>query len=515
MKVNGLEFDFGRVMEVAFEKNGAVVSRICHNPQYDKALCGRIEAEVTDMPSAHKDDQPGFSAKITIYNPSRELLTLIASNSKWMTDYARIEPGMSAAEKTKELDRVKNDYDNNRLKCSVYAGYFKADRPSYMGDKLINGYVNGSSFVMRGRDEVLIVEVHDINFISTSDKVSFASSTLLKSDDFELEWKKESDEKRKGARTFDSTFKKYVRLFQPDRLNGSTAVINVPGVEQPQKAENPAMTRIVSDADRTTTTWFKVLYVQSREAFMRAIINAPYTESSPSINKVLYPKLEALCKDPEVKNGMDYKNFYTTADNIDGMLTELCRAAPVRVTWDRVWDNVSVLTFIVYPIGRDKNFVPGDKAAIKIWNYQNLLSAPSIDGSGMMTIKMLYNPVCTTRVTIALMLSSTLGRGNNVAPVSFRAGDRLLGTAESTAANAVYSATNQITGTQVVESLRRDLAKKGEADADLRGYMFNTGFPIIRVIHKLSTHSNDWSTTVRTVPMINGLNYGAKNDKSA
>lgn len=517
MKVNGLEYSFGKVMKVSFEREGAVLYTVEHNPRKDASLCGRIEATVTDMPSAHKDDQPGFSAKITIFNPPRDLLTLVANNASWMTDFARVDTStMGTAAIAAELETQKPFYDKSRVMVALYAGYYNDSNPDDYGSALIRGYLNGSAWYMKNRDEVLVLEVHDISFTETSNKASLKSAELFKSEVQELEWVQENEKYRRGEVTFDSTFRKYVQRFQSDRLLGAQppkqtlTFLGLTYTPPQQTLEQCTSGRVqVSSIERESQNWFKVLYVQSREAFMSAIKKNP----GGSVDKVLYPKLEVMCKDPAVNNVRKYTDFYSNAGTLDGMLDELCRVAPMRVTWERVWENVSTLTFIVYPVGTTKKFVPGEQAQIQIWNYQNLLEAPAIDGAGMMTVKMLFNPECTTRVALALMLTDELGRANGVAPVSFKAGGQLLGSASSTAQNAVYSATNQITGTQVLASERQNKDAKTrlqKAEIDKRGYMFNTGFPIIRVIHDLSTHGSNWSTTVRTVPMISGLNYGAK-----
>ena len=59
-------------------------------------------------------------------------------------------------------------------------------------------------------------------------------------------------------------------------------------------------------------------------------------------------------------------------------------------------------------------------------------------------------------------------------------------------------AINQITG----NTFLANLANKASADADKKGYLFNRGFPIISVEHKLSTYGKDWTTTVKTIPTL-------------
>ena len=83
-------------------------------------------------------------------------------------------------------------------------------------------------------------------------------------------------------------------------------------------------------------------------------------------------------------------------------------------------------------------------------------------------------------------------------------GARILGSMAAQTSLATMG-TTQLNGAQALAAQR-----KGTADSYLKGYMFNVGMPIVKVEHRLSTHKADWTTTVRTVPTISGLNYGAK-----
>ena len=109
------------------------------------------------------------------------------------------------------------------------------------------------------------------------------------------------------------------------------------------------------------------------------------------------------------------------------------------------------------------------------------------------------------------MLSSGLGETDvtrNIASFTSsivgKDGGGILGSMSSTGNDAAV-ANNQITGNTNVHSLR-----KQAKDANKTGYLFNTGFPIIRVEHKLSTYGQAWDTTVKTTPMTAGLKYEGK-----
>ena len=107
------------------------------------------------------------------------------------------------------------------------------------------------------------------------------------------------------------------------------------------------------------------------------------------------------------------------------------------------------------------------------------------------------------------MLSETLGKENGIADVSsfethVDANGRLVGVMNATSLSSTV-ATNQVTGTLALASQRLEAEEKAD------GYMFNTGFPITKVVHSLSTHGASWSTQISTVPMLRGIDMENKN----
>ena len=87
MIVNGLEFNFGRCLKIEFYKGNKEVMVVEHAPEYNPDLYVAMDVTVTDMPSPLEHDKPGFMGNVTIFNPSKELLTTIASGATWFTDF--------------------------------------------------------------------------------------------------------------------------------------------------------------------------------------------------------------------------------------------------------------------------------------------------------------------------------------------------------------------------------------------------------------------------------------------
>lgn len=491
MIVNGLEFNFGRCLKIEFYKGNKEVMVVEHAPEYNPDLYVAMDVTVTDMPSPLEHDKPGFMGNVTIFNPSKELLTTIASGATWFTDFVNNSeekkitqkitvpvqsrenptktvvarrPNVKVIQETVQSAAMRNYYAS-RLRAVIYAGYMGNNKPNYT--RILGGYVNGSSFVHRGTDDILKIGIYDIDMtevsestISAEDEQVFVGGRTGRGTVVESKW--HDTAKAKFANTWDETLKKYIKNYETEWLGDDGA--------------------------------FNIIYVKSRRAWLNSKSKTHVDDG------VLNKKLEQKLKAQKMPNGGIYS--YSLA----GMLNGLCARAAENVDWFKAGADVSINTYIIYPLGGTKTVVRGNTADIQIWNYQNLLESPSIDGAGKMTVKMVFNPQCTCLKTISLMLEPTLGETDvtrNIASFegSIKVPGGIVGSMNSTGNDATV-ANNQITGNTNVQSQRKmsDTAKKN-------GYLFNTGFPIIRVEHSLSTYGPNWTTTVKTVPITSGLRF--------
>ena len=107
MIVNGREFNFGRCLKIEFYKGNSLVLTVEHKPEINPDCYVAMDVTVTDLPSALASDKPGFEANVTIFNPSPEVLTVIASGATWIRDFANEEAvqgtNLSDAQKTSGL----------------------------------------------------------------------------------------------------------------------------------------------------------------------------------------------------------------------------------------------------------------------------------------------------------------------------------------------------------------------------------------------------------------------------
>lgn len=509
MKIRGREFNFGRCIKISFSKytsKNVFFYKIEHAPELDRNLNIAIDVTVNDKPSATSKDMPGFSGMVTIYNPSSELLDVIAGGATWFSTYA--EEAEKITNEEKEYNATAAFYDS-RLTVTIEAGYVKEQDGKKIADyhQILKGFLNGSSLSHKGTDDVLTFGVFDID-------------VMKESIDIEKDYKEKyvedyiSDSYLKMfSDTWTDTLKKYIKNFEEKRLpdrndprNTTRKVIydlssdgkqsNFPYATDTSRISYSELPLIdVSEKDRDREDWFDIKFVTSLDAYFDTLSKqgSDNTEIRLVQDTNLKDELELTRMPAGSVNGI----------NLAQMLDGLCATTGGKVGWYKTLDKVTRNTYIIYRMGNKASFVKGDNANIKIWNYQNLLESPSISGSGIMTIKMIFNPECVCLKTIALMLNKDL-KSDATRDIS-NLETKLLGSMGAQSSSLWSYGNVQLNGSSAVAALNKTVN-----DASKKGYLFNLGFPIISVEHKLSSYGKDWTTTVKTTPVVGGFNYGSK-----
>ena len=125
-----------------------------------------------------------------------------------------------------------------------------------------------------------------------------------------------------------------------------------------------------------------------------------------------------------------------------------------------------------------------------------------IDGTGSLAVKMFFNRKCTPWAYIALRVTTDLELDEGFATIDkmglFTQGSKLVGGFAGQAQNPAV-ATTQLSGSTGVAA---SLGNRGRA-LDY-GYLYNNAYLIVSTNHKLSTHTNEWMTYIKTVPLVRG-----------
>jgi hypothetical protein len=218
--------------------------------------------------------------------------------------------------------------------------------------------------------------------------------------------------------------------------------------------------------------------------------------------------LKEAAKNAKSVASLRSKNFYSVKAGLPDMLNELCAYSGKNLGYE-VFDypEQGLIRYVVYDRGNKKEVVSlNTPGVIKIVNFQNLISVPTVGANGALTIPMMFNRDCSPWAYIALVLDSKNQDGFeesgilNINNLNFTKNqqNQLIVPIGGTTNNAAV-ATTQLTTSMPVSAVAQmnDLAAKN-------GYLFNTPFLITRVVHRLSTHGKDWSSTVSTVPFLFG-----------
>lgn len=511
MNINGRSYNFGRCLKIEFfkpvDKEGKdvrFIGLVEHCPEYNPNCYIAMDVTVKDIPSPKAANKPGFQGSVTIYNPDKELLNTILQGTNIFENGNLKSKDVQGYAQSASSGSFKNYY-NKRLQVKIYAGYMSVDNEKPVYTQILWGYVNGSSFSHKGTDDVLTFGVFNINFGNKP----INQSTEELSEDYYLE----AGKLKKFKTTWYATMKHYIQKFAEERIPDKTGIqdlkyfssgstkqsVTALSAEGQNQSYITQPTVPVSDKDRETESWFKVLFVKmpkfkdkffvTEEGVLRADQSVMDESLSAELRNFLMPE----------NGGLAGNNL---AELLNGLCGQYVSANGKGLGWDVIMDNVDRNYYIVWRLGESKKICDGPNAEIKIWNYQNLLESPSIGANGQMTVKMLFNPACQCLLRLALMLDKTIKETDVTRNIGgfevskANTGD-MLGSMASQTSLASFAA-NQITGNTFLAVLDA----KAKSDSNQKGYLFNRGFPIFSVEHKLSTYGKDWTTTVKTIPTL-------------
>lgn len=496
MRLNNREYFFDRCLKFVFvgpkltitetDKNGNTITRrapltIEYCPRKDERLCPRLEADIKDMPSPNKKDRPGYSAVLKIYNPGADILNMVANSVNWVADY--IARNANGEPQATELsgNSLKKYYDN-KMMVAVYAGYYSETMKDgdYGDAPIMNGYVNNTYYYRKGNDNILVLYCHDIDMAQSS--ASITDYGALAAKEKYLTLVSEQENERKGKATFDATFKSLVENFEKG-LDLRVSLLD----------------RISGDTER-----FRVLYVGSPQAYYSAVRDNPNVGT-----EVEKPELAAACKD---SSSFPTSGFYTTRERIEEMLEDLCNYGGYNLAWQLDTIYARIPTYIVFYKGSSIQAELPDKGIVKIWNFQNLMEMPVIDGTGSLSVKMFFNRKCLPWAYLELKVTTDVvdeDFANFTQMGMLENGGKIVGGFAGQAQNPAIQ-TTQLSGSSSIGAVN-DINKRGKD----YGYLYNKPYLIISTQHRLTTHGTEWTTSVHTTPLLRGAlaNEARKNTR--
>ena len=506
---NGQKVCFGKVVRLTVYAGGQQVV-LLYAPNLNEMYNANIEAEVQDIANPmRKNNDLGFTATVTVTNPPQSLVQLIATHIGWVARHDETEEQM-VERALRETRATLLEYYQTRPRCRLEVGYWDYSQPplpavevknsntdepvfatpsySIPGlTKLFEGYLNSSALYHDGQDDILKFACHafDASLISTR---AIMEQFMCHYPELErrtiLEDYARADAGKRTAKPntmWHTMFRNLIREYEYFRPNPNYGQTTTEAIMS-GKINTRDEFLIVNNADREKADWIDVRYIYSPNDLRTR-------------NEELRKRLEF---------DTDVSGFYTNAGTLAEMLTDLSNEKNAMVNWMQYNDfdeTHSRVVYFVWPRGEGLKSVRGQDADIKIINYQNLLESPSASVSGALHIKMFLNTACIPLRRIALILDPRMG-------ADMGTGDEFVVKASTIFRESmgVHGQLNPYMGTRQLANAQSVYAQQlAEKDIYKRGYLFNTGFPIIKAKHHIQTHGQAWETEVETIPMWEGL----------
>lgn len=477
---NGVAYNMGRMLRVRIQQKG-VEKVVEYCPMADERLNARIDVVAKFLPAVgHKNQRTGLNAKVTIYNPPQEWVTMVQA-PVWTLDYKNV-----------------NSYYAAKARVYVDAGYWtdsgeKAPQGS-LGEEggragyenIFGGYLNSSAYYRKGVDNILELYCFDI------------SMNKMNQNEFNA-----VNEKYAALKNNTSIQEDVVRKRITDRMVGDGKISWTDFIFN-------AINHFATDK-RPVQTYLGGIIKRDEQKQM-SIANTLRTPEDKSIGKDImlqYIKPPKNPRNPEegAEFDGDLENLATNtgagsnvvinAGNLDEAMEQIMAQFPGGLRW-----NVNYLKPAVSKNGTFKTpyylWQPGNsggnaskntplnignitKNTYIIYNFQNMLEAPSMDGSGCLNIKMLYNNQVKPNGKIALVWREDLKFKDSIS--------RYTQGLKTTASQAYFHPSLQ-------GGLMNDIVKAFKQDS---GNIFNKAFTVGTLTHHLSTHTNNWFTELKTM----------------
>lgn len=488
---DGINYNTDRILRVTVYKEGGghVVIEYC---PYDRpTIAAKIDATIKIWPVTQpKNNKPGNLAKVKIFFPPENLISLIDTYTNWAIGYTNAQP-----------------YYKTRCRVRVEAGYWDRDlaarskNPSptetsrngverkktddeiaaekrnkgRVYKQVFEGWLNTSSFYRKGTDDILELYAHNIELTTT--EISKLNSKLVDNGVLKKIYtatvQGESTAKVQGTaqKSWQTLAHEIITRFDPQSVK-PTAKGTL------DRTMEMGYTPIPGTENKETQPNFKMHF-----------IFPPKDRDKPWVDAQSDPFLEEAVVDTKTRG------IVINVHSFVGAMNEACDYLPGGIVWKPIYkkDNDGYVNHWFWRPGTmEKNTVNGWKpgTTVTIYNYQNLLEAPSVDGAGCFNIKMLFNPNVAPDGGIRLVWDDKHRSSNILSPYTQGA--------NSTAGLGQYYPSLQAgkynIQTRALEYQRGIKNSKG----DIFGPTYRVGY----ITHSLSSYGSAWSTEVKTLSMI-------------
>lgn len=466
----GAVFNTNRIMRVTINTPGNKHAIFEYCPMDKDGLNAKMDVTVKMVPAVKtKQGKPGFTAKIKIYNPPYDVVGMINQHANWAIG-------------SKDL----GSYYSGRCTVTVEAGYWREEKGGRDYTMIFGGgavgWLNTSSYYRKGVDNILELYCYNLR-ITDSDYKEMVSSLKVINEGagaqiIRYESFKDSSRTNKRGETWAAFIANVIREFAeykaPKDLLGSLGL-------NPMTRSATLVPDVVNDADRAGLTgkWFEVRFIKQPKGNMEP---GNASEDDPNLRGLANTTGPA-------------KTVTLNEGTFRGKMNHLCKSFPGGLNWavDNTFvDGVSRYYFWqpeydsrqLTAEAKESRGILMSPPDVIIYNFQNMLEVPSVDGTGSFTMKMLFNGVLEPGNGLMLKWDPEKVHGHTIS--GFTEG------VMSTAQMGQY-----FPSLQAGDKQANIAALLGN-----NGYLFDVTFRVGYVTHNLSTHTNTWNTEVKTLSIL-------------
>lgn len=483
MQVNGVEYRMNRILRVTVVASDGVdgdgkprqaehVIEFC--PWENENLNARMEVTAKEVPIVNsRHNGPGFSAKIKIYNPPLDLLTTINNHISWSIQ-------------SKNLDA----YYKERCRVYVDAGYWedkaKTKKPDDKKEetqnkggsnytRIFSGWLNTSAYYRKGVDNVLEMFCHSIQILDQENQEMIKAIKNISQESYSkvvYNEKKQSPLVGGKQKSWEDMLLEIIQKYAPLK-----APKTIWGQLKTDRARNLLLAPVpVTAEDRTDI-----------KKFVSFPINYIYEPTDTRNPEGVKKTNQALANQART---MNTEKWVINGGTFEEKIQQMCDRFPGGLRWveDKSYDDGKNRYYFWLPAGqpvtwnKKKTNVPiqASDPDIIFYNFQNFLEVPSIDGAGQLKIKMMFNPAVRPNNKIQLKWVDNLTHNGVISPLTKGI--------NTTAQSGQYYPSLQ--GGQY--------SIYAAAILNTNGDIFNTVYTATYITHTLHTHSNTWSTEIKT-----------------
>lgn len=478
MIVNDVNYNFDRILRVTVSATEGGEEKqfvIEYCPRADERLNARIDVTEKEVPIVNtKHNGPGFSAQVKIYNPPVELVGMINQHANWSLQNTNLRQYYAG----RCWVTIDAGYWNPQKAASAQKieGTTEADEQSKKDagrdyNRIFGGWLNTSAYYRKGVDNILEIFCHSIRILDSENQEMIQAAQVAKSGYSEVVFREKMDSPAvgSGSKGWDRMMREIITKYAEVK-----APKNNFGVLRTQFARNASLAPVdVKPEDRTDLN--KFYYVN----YIYEPSNLSDIESVKRADPDLKRQAETMNTSGYVING---KTFYEK-------IQEMCDRFPgLRYHEDLTYDDGYSRYYFWLPVGgsgRKANTtnrsLPSNSAPdVTIYNFQNFLQVPSVDGAGCFTIKMLFNPGIKPNNKLMLKWVDELTHNGVISSLT-------KGVSTTAKIGQYYpSLQGGVFNAQVAAILGTN------------GDLFNVSYTVAYITHKLSTHTSSWSTEVKT-----------------